>query len=103
MARQIQQTKNAIEKLKASGFARKDYSVKTPKDKNGEWGYAEITINNDPKGVDLIPNMIAQGLYVRFYDWHKFSWAMVFDHTPRHFSPDEKGGHLQTIQPGNPS
>lgn len=63
---QTMQVTNAIAKMKAAGYPRKDYSCRVDKYLSGEYGRVQITLWKIH--LDLIPALVEQGLSVtRFY------------------------------------
>ena len=64
----IQQSKNAREAMHLAGFKRGEFSVRTPRNKYGEWGWAQIKLHWQLRGTDdprfqALPNF---GLGVEF-------------------------------------
>jgi len=72
MAKQLEQTKRAIAALKAAGFSRDEFRVRTPYlgDDRG-WGDTVIVLlATKSKQIALVPAMVAQGLSVtRWFDY----------------------------------
>jgi len=61
----LTQTKKAVEALKKSGFTRKEFSCKTPRDSNGEYGMPQILIwAPKEKQLRLVEEMVSNGLNV---------------------------------------
>lgn len=80
MAFMLEQTKNAISRMKAAGFKRNEFSVKTRRNKYGEYGYAEITLHGKmEKYEDRIPAMIETGALnvTAFYHNGVFKYMLV--------------------------
>lgn len=57
-------TTRIINSLKAAGFRRNEFSVTTPKDKNGEYRSPIITLYNTQKAIERIPSILEQNLGV---------------------------------------
>ena len=67
MAEMLEQTKRAIEGLKAAGFKRGEFKVRTPK-RGGYWGRVEISIDAPrEKQIAAIPALLEQGFDVTRY------------------------------------
>lgn len=57
-------TTRIVTSLKAAGFRRNEFSVNTPKDKNGEYRHPLITLYNTKRAIELISSIWEQGLGV---------------------------------------
>ena len=57
----LEQTKNAIEKMKKAGFTRREYSARCYKTQ-GEWGKAIITVWNSSLITERLDAILGAGL-----------------------------------------
>jgi len=62
----LTQTRDAVNALKAAGFARKEFRVRTPYDNRiGGWGDTQIVIwASTERQLELVAEMLAAGLDV---------------------------------------
>ena len=65
-------TSRMVSSLKAAGFKRSEFSVVTPKDRNGEYGSTIVTLYNTNRSIELVPSILEQGLgvYIVMLDNH---------------------------------
>jgi len=69
MMAMLTQTKDAIDRLKAAGFKRREFKVRTFRNKSGEYpDLPNIHIKRRVTGAD-IPNLLANGFDVLAVGW----------------------------------